>query len=112
MKPFLSLVCSFLIFGSFRAAEMQAQLKPADVTLDNVKIIGNLSGDQGQFTLTATAHVEESKGASLELLSGAIALTEIGSHPQWHIQAASNKYALVFDHRGKFPLQIKFNAAV
>src|SRR5205814_7700563 len=47
-----------------------------------------------------------------ELLSGAVALTDATTHPQWRLRAEANRFLLVFDHRGKFPIQVKFNAAV
>ena len=85
---------------------------PATVTLDDFKLVGDLSGDQAAFTLTATARVESSKGGSLDLLSGAVALTEAPTQPQWRIQVQQNRFVAVFDHGGKFPIKIKFNAAV
>ncbi len=56
--------------------------------------------------------MEDSKGGSLDLLSGAVALTEAPTQPQWRIQVRQNRYVAVFDHRGKFPIKIKFDAAV
>jgi len=47
---------------------------PPLVTLKDFKLVGDLTNGQAVFTLTATARVERSKGATLELLSGAVAL--------------------------------------
>jgi len=80
--------------------------------LDYFKLTGDLTGDQAEFTLTATARIESPKGGSLELLSGNIALTEIGPHPKWDLNAESNRFILIFDRGGKYPIQLKFSAAV
>ena len=56
---------------------------PATVTLHDFKLAGDLSGERAVFTLTAMARVENRKGGSLELLSGAVALTELSAHPKW-----------------------------
>jgi hypothetical protein len=82
------------------------------ITLENFKLVGDLNGEQAAFTLTATAHVENSKGGTLELLSGTVALTDVNSHKQWHVRAEQNRFLIEFDHGGKFPIQVKFNAAL
>lgn len=102
MKALLSLTCALGLAGCATAPTTTAPPN-AGVTLDNFKLVGELSGDQANFTLTATAHVEDSKGGSLDLLSGAVALTEIGPHRQWHVQAQPNRYAVVLEQRGTFP---------
>src|SRR5512136_2651329 len=109
MKKLLSLLC---ILALIPAAHAATNSPPATITLDDFKLVGILSGDQAVFTLTATAHVEGSKGGSLDLLSGAVALTDAPTHPQWRIQVQQGRYVAVFDHRGSFPLKIKFDAAV
>src|SRR5512140_3523310 len=109
MKKLLPIACVLAIYGSALAV---TNPPAANVTLDNFKLVGELSGEQATFTLTATARVESHKGASLELLSGAVALTEATTHPQWRIQVQQNRYVVVFDHAGKFPLKVKFSAAV
>src|SRR5439155_4771781 len=109
-----SLVGALTLSALSHAAETQtpANPLPAAVTLDGFKIIGELSGDQAVFTLTATARVENPKGGSLELLSGTVALSEVGPHLKWHVRAEQNRFILVFERGGKFPIQLKFNAAV
>src|SRR3954447_23201492 len=76
------------------------------VTLEDFKLIGDLSGDQAAFTLTATAIVEASDGASLDLVSGNVALTDVGSHGKWKVRAEPNRFVLDFDKRGEYPIQI------
>ena len=96
-----SFTCAFVfrepLHGEPGAAAPEA--KPA-VSLENFKLISDLSGERAQFTLTAIAHVENSKGAILDLLSGQVALTEIGAHKQWSVRAESNRYSVVFEHSG------------
>ena len=82
------------------------------VTLQDFKLVGDLNGDRAVFTLSAVALVENSKGGSLDLLSGALALTEVGVHPKWQLRAEQGRYVAVFERVGKFPIQIKFTAAV
>src|SRR5882672_10235790 len=85
---------------------------PRSVTLEGFKLAGDLSGDRATFTLTATARVESSKGGSLELISGNVALTEVGAHPKWRLRAEQGRYVAVFERGGKFPITLRFSAAV
>jgi hypothetical protein len=85
---------------------------PSTVTLQDFKLVGDLGGEVAAFTLTANVKVENPKGGSLELLSGPVALTGIGAHPNWKISTAQNRFIATFDRSGTFPIQIKFNANV
>jgi hypothetical protein len=85
---------------------------PAAAALSDFKLVGDLGGEVAAFTLTATVRVENPAGGSLELLSGPVALTAIGAHPNWQMQARDNRFIATFDRSGVFPIQIKFNAAV
>src|SRR5206468_10025084 len=109
MKKLLSLLCVLLLIPTARSA---TNSPAASVTLEDFKLVADLNGERAAFTLTATARVENSKGGSLDLLSGPVALTDVGAHKQWRVRAESNRYVLVFEHGGKFPLRLKFNAAV
>ena len=76
--------------GGFKPAS--ATIKPAGapaapVTLTDFKLAGNLSGGLADFTLTATAHVEEAKGGTLDLLSGPVALTDIDTNRNQQMRA-------------------------
>src|SRR6266545_1583019 len=84
----------------------------ATVTLRDFKLVGDLRGDRAVFTLTATARVEHRKGGSIDLLSGAAAITELTAPPKSRVRAAENRFVAVFDRRGEFPLRIQFSAAV
>ena len=110
------LLASFLCASglvALRATEPRPVASPPPaVVLDDVKLVGELAEGRATFILTATARVENSQGGTIDLLSGPVALTEAGSHPQWHLRAGQNRFTIAFDHRGKFPLRFKFDAAV
>ena len=80
MKTRLRLFCAALLLPFVVAAKSPAT-PPPTVTLRDFKLVGDLGGDRAAFTLTATARVENSKGGSLDLLSGSVALTELSAHP-------------------------------
>jgi len=98
------------------APKPAAPIKPViplePVTLADFKLTGDLSGDLADFTLTATAHVEDARGGSLDLLSGPVALTAIDAHPYEHIRAQQNRFTLAFDRSGSYPIKVRFSAAV
>ncbi|MGO8925673.1 MAG: hypothetical protein ACLQU3_02080 [Limisphaerales bacterium] len=109
MKKLLLLLCAVVLIPTARSA---TNPPAGTITLDDFKLIGDLSGDQAVFTLTGTARVDNSKGGSLDLLSGAVALTDAPTQPQWRIRVQQGRFVAVFDHSGKFPIKVKFNAAV
>jgi hypothetical protein len=82
------------------------------VVLHDFKLNGRLSDQTAAFTLTATARVKNPRGASLNLLSGGVALTELEPHPDFRLRFDAGQFVLVFDKPGEFPLRLKFNAAV
>ena len=82
------------------------------IVLRDFKLVGDLSSNNASFTLTAIAKVENAKGGSVHLLSGPVALSELGPHPNWRVRAEPNRYVAEFDRRGEFPISIRFNAAV
>jgi len=81
---------------------------PHHHTLRDFKLVGDLNSERAAFTLNAVVKVENSKGGSIELLSGPVALTELGAHPRWKIRAEQNRYVLSFNRSGEFPVQLKF----
>ncbi len=114
MKTVLFLSCCLTLFLSACVTPTTKQTSnPANkVALEDFKLVGDLTGEQAIFTLTATAHVDDSKGGTLDLLEGTVALTEVGTHDKWRVRAEQNRFLLEFDRGGKFPIQVKFNAAV
>jgi hypothetical protein len=103
---------TFLFLAASTWADTSTNPPPPSVTLEDFKLTGDLGGDRAMFTLTATARVENSKGGSLELISGNVALTELGAHPKWRLRAEQGRYVAVFERSGKFPIALKFSAAV
>ena len=114
MKTPLRLLCaSLLLFSGYIAAARQVAAPAADsITVRDFKLVGDLNSDRAAFTLSAIIKVENSKGGSFDLLSGPVALTELGAHPRWKISAEQNRYVFICDRSGEFPIQLKFNAAV
>lgn len=82
------------------------------VVLKDFKLAGQLGSDVAAFTLTATARVQNPAGASIDLLTGGIALTEIISQPGWRIEYRRGRFVGVFERAGDFAVHLKFNAAV
>ncbi len=105
-SPFL---CALLL-----AATLPLSAAPVTdpITLHDFKLVGNLNAERAAFTLNAIVKVENSKGGSLDLISGPVALTDLPAHPRWKIHAEQNRYILSFDGSGEFPVQLRFNAAV
>src|SRR5688572_24702906 len=117
MKTPVSIVVMLLALTLYclsAEAESLAQTNPppSAITLTDFNLVGTLAGERATFTLTAMANVEDSKGGSLELLSGALALTEVGPHPKWELRAEQGRYVAVFERKGKYPITLKFNAGV
>jgi len=107
-------LCTTLLLAPALHADRVSEASP--ISLRDFKLVGNLTSDRANFTLTATAHVENSKGGSLELLNGAVALTEISEHKQdrakWQLRVATNGFTAEFERGGDFPIQLRFAAAV
>ncbi len=94
------------------AGEPATNPPPPSVVLEDFMLTGDLGSNRAAFTLRATARVENHDGGTLDLLSGAVALTEVGPHPKWQLRAGQNCFTLAFDRAGRFPIQLKFDAAV
>src|SRR5436190_9873318 len=106
LKPLL-LVLAIGLLNVTGLAAAPDKIAAAPITLRNFKLSGDLSGGHATFTLTAIAHVDNSKGGSLDLLIGPVALTELGAHPKWRVRVDQNRYVLDFDRGGDFPVQLK-----
>ena len=85
---------------------------PAPVTLRDRQLTGSLDNDRAEFTLTATAVVPDRAGGAIELLSGPLALTDLGAHAKWRLRAETNRFVAEFDQAGEYPVRLKFRAAV
>lgn len=82
------------------------------VVLRDFNLVGTLTGEKAAFRLRATAHVRNPKSASLVLLSGKVALTEIPPSSDWKVRLDAGAYVLVFDGPGDFPIELNFDAAI
>ena len=103
---------SLLCLATYTANTRDLVVSDQPIALKSFKLNADLSTDHATFTLDAIAHVEDSNGGTLDLLSGAVALTDIGTHPRWRVEAGDNRYCIRFERSGDFPLHIRFNAAV
>ena len=100
-----SIFCVLLFLAASRAAA-------GGITLSDFQLTGDLGGEVASFTLTASAKVEDSKGGTLELLSGPVALTSLGARQKWQMSIDRNRFVVKFDRSGTFPIEVHFNAAV
>jgi hypothetical protein len=82
------------------------------VTLRNFNLTGELGEDTAAFQLTATAKIKDPKGGTLDILSGAVGMTELPDRADWRLHYDQGKFILAFDHAGEFPIELKFNAKV
>jgi hypothetical protein len=108
MKSLITTLClAFSLITVYAKTESQTA-----VTLGDFNLIGDLTNGEANFTLSATAHVECSRGGTLEILSGPIALTEFHRQPKWTLRAEDSRFFITFDRRGSFPIRLRFAAAV
>ncbi len=109
----LKVAAGGVLFGLLASSTLFAADAPSGgVTLRDFKLTGDLSGDNAAFTITAIAHVDGTRGGSLDLLAGPVALTDVGPHPRWQVSVRDSRFVLNFDRGGDFPIQLKFSAAV
>lgn len=106
----LALIVAACLFGL--AGQSSPTPPQPDITLQDFKLAGVVRDGRAEFTLTAVAKVENARGGSLPMLDGAAALTGVGPNPKWSFQVQSNGYVAVFERSGKYPLEIRFAAAV
>jgi hypothetical protein len=107
MKPLITLCTAVLCLSGLAAEKMEPS-----VTLEGFQLVGEFSRGHAAFTLNALARVQGSRGASLALLQGPVALTEPVSNPKWRLQAEDGRFLISFDRSGNFPVQLKFEAAI
>src|SRR5208283_1533839 len=83
----LPLILLLLLPSVSGAGEPATNPPTPSVVLEDFMLIGDLGSNRAAFTLTATARVENHEGGALDLLSGAVALTQVGPHPKWQLSA-------------------------
>jgi len=103
---------ALLWLAALAAAEPATNAAAPSVVVEDFQLVGELSSNRAAFTLTATARVENRRGGALDLLAGTLALTEVSPHPKWRLRAETNRFVIAFDRAGKFPIKLKFDAAV
>ncbi len=111
MNSLNRLFLPFVLLCAGWAATAAQPTKPS-ITLEDFQLIGDLSGDSAEFTLSAKARVNDSKGGSIDLLSGPVALLSVEPNPKVHLGVSQNRYTLTFDRRGEYLIRLKFSASV
>lgn len=110
--PVLLFQVCFALSAAATEPQVATNVPPPAVTLEDFRLMGDLRSNRAAFTLTATARVDNSKGGSLEVLSGNVALTDFAANLRWRLRSEPNRFILQFDRSGRFPIELKFNAAV
>ena len=98
--------------GADEVAPPPTNPPPPTITLERCELVGELSDERASFTFTATAKVKNSKGGTLDLLAGTVALTEVTPAAKWRVRAESGRFVLVVDRAGEYPIRLRFDAAV
>lgn len=82
------------------------------VVVGHFHLDGELAHGSASFHYSATARVNNPRGASFTLLAGAVALNELDPHPDWRLRYANGRYMAVFDKPGDYPVRLRFSASV
>src|SRR5262249_18572600 len=82
----VAMLCLLSALSFTQISHAATSAASAPITVRTLKLSGDLNHDRAAFILNAVIKVDNSKGGSLELLSGAVALTELGAHPKWRIR--------------------------
>jgi hypothetical protein len=107
MKTLL-VVCNLISCLSVFAAERSR----SEVSFENFQLTGELSHGHAAFVLTALATVEHPGHATLALLGGPVALTRLDPTQKWQLRESGGKFMAQFEHSGKIPIELGFEAAV
>jgi hypothetical protein len=108
MNHLFTILCLLLL--AFRA--QSAEKPELAITLEQFKLVGQLSNSHASFTLTGIARVEGSRGGELGLLRGPVALTDANKNPKWRLKADETGLVIRFERGGSFPIRVQFEAAV
>jgi len=95
--------------GTYTGSRTTTERTP--VALKDFQLTGDLTSERASFELTANARVDKA-GASIDLLSGRVALTEVDPQLAGNITVRDGTYVLSFDRAGVFPIRIRFDTAV
>ncbi|HRY50144.1 MAG TPA: hypothetical protein P5186_19000 [Candidatus Paceibacterota bacterium] len=82
------------------------------VVLRNGRLLGQFRDQQATFSFQASARIKHEKGGKLELLSGGVALSELPPGHEGKLKFENDRFWLVFDKPGEYPVQLQFHAAI
>jgi hypothetical protein len=82
------------------------------VRFQDFRLVGAIHGDLASFDLSGNAIVKHPQGGTLEVLSGAAALTDYAEQPGVRLELHDGRYRLVFATNGTFTVNLKFDARV
>jgi hypothetical protein len=82
------------------------------VRFESFDLTGNVEGDVATFKLTGFANVRHPEGGTLDLLSGAVALTDYREHEHAQMEFVDGRYRVKFAANGVYPIELEFNAQV
>ena len=109
MKFFASPFLAFILISPSLPAVLPP---PPEPTVTDLQLLGDVSDGRAQFTLSATAQVNEKHGANLVVLTGPVALVDVASDRKWHVEAKEGQFVIHFDASGKIPFRLNFEAKV
>ncbi len=95
---------------SFRVRESDSEA--SRIRFANFDLSGRLERGRASFRLRGTVHVSPSKGGRLELLSGAVAMTDLGDRMGYGVEWVDGRYELVFEKPGDYPIAVGFDTVV
>ncbi len=114
-KPDESVALAFRFQGTAYSLPLSISLADPDarrVVLRDFRLEGQIADKTTAFTLKAVASIKDPNGGSLDLLSGAVALTGVQEHADWRVRFENGKFVFSADKAGVFPIELKFNAKV
>ena len=82
------------------------------IVFNHFDLTGRIQEGVASFSLGGVVRVKNPKGGVLELLSGTVAMTDLGDTSGFKIEFHDGKYILVFDSSGDYPVHVQFDASV
>lgn len=114
-KPDESAALAFRFQGTAYSLPLSIALADPDarrVVLRDFRLEGQVADKTAAFTLKTVASIKDPNAGSLDLLSGAVALTGVQEHNDWRVRFENGKFVFSADKAGVFPIELKFNAKV
>lgn len=82
------------------------------VRFEDFKLTGEIDGEVASFKLTGLANVRHPEGGTLDLLSGAVALTKYGREKNAVMEFVGGHYRMKFATNGEYAVELEFKAKV